>query len=247
MMEKNIKYYTDIHSHIIPGVDDGSADMEQSVRMLRVAEENHIRKIILTPHNKPHTRNASPEVLKKKVAELRQKISENSLNIELFLGTEIYYRDSVADLLDEGQICTMADTEYVLVEFSPTDEYSYIYSALSKIQDYGYKPILAHVERYDSITRKKLTRAMELSRHEILLQLNAGSIMGAFGRGPQKFCKLLLKKQLADFVATDAHRDTGRAPYMTECADYLYKKYDQYYVDAILFKNADELIFGNKE
>lgn len=232
---------------MIPGVDDGSADMEQSVRMLRVAAQNHIGKIILTPHNKPHTKNAPPEVLKQKVEELRQRISEQDLGIELFLGTEIYYRDSAADMLDEGEICTMAGTDYVLVEFSPTDEYSYICRGLSKLQDYGYRPILAHVERYDSITKKKLVRALELSRQEILLQLNAGSIMGDFGRGPQKFCKLLLKKHLADFVATDAHRDTGRAPYMEECAAYLYKKYGSDYAEALLFRNADELIFENKE
>lgn len=244
-MKKSTGYYTDIHSHIMPGVDDGAVNMEQSVRMLQIAEENCIGKIILTPHNKPHTKNASLEILEQQMGKLQKKISEYSLNVQLFLGTEIYYRDSAADLLDDGSICTMAGSDYVLIEFSPADEYSYICRALSKIQDYGYKPILAHVERYDSVTRNSLTRALELRRSGVLLQLNAGSIMGASGRGTQRFCRQLLKKQMADFVATDAHRDAGRAPYMAECAAYLYKKYDEHYVDELLFENADRLIFGN--
>lgn len=241
------RHYTDIHSHIIPGVDDGSKDMEMSLKMLRVAQGNHISRIILTPHNKPHMKNASVDVLKEKKKELERVIDENKLNIKLFLGTEIYYRDGVEDLLDEGEVCTMADTDIVLVEFSPTDEYSYIRRSLSKLQDYGYQPILAHIERYANITSKKTVRARELSESGVFLQLNAGSVMGDFGRETAKFCKLVLKSGLADFIATDAHREVGRAPEMQECAEYLYKKYDSEYVDGILFKNARKLIFENEQ
>ncbi len=247
MNRKRTIYYTDIHSHIMPGVDDGAKSMEQSIKMLQVAEKNNIGKIILTPHNTPRSKNPSPELLKERLEQLREKAKENALDIELFLGTEIRYHDGVPDMLDEGKICTMADTDYVLVEFSPTDGYDYIYRGLSRIHDHGYTPILAHVERYESIVKKNTVRAEELSRRGILLQLNSDSIMGEHGRGPQKFCKQLLKNHLADFVATDAHREVGRAPYMSECAQYLYRKYDRSYADAILFGNAEKLIFGNEE
>ncbi len=241
------RHFTDIHSHIIPGVDDGSMDMEMSLAMLKVAERNHISRIILTPHNKPHTKNAPVSVLKSKVEELRKVIAENSLHIKLYLGTEIYYRDGVEELIDEGEVCTMVDTDVVLVEFSPSDEYSYIKRALLKLQDFGYQPILAHVERYENITSKKTVRAQELAESGVLLQLNAGSVMGDFGRDAAKFCKLILKKGLADFISTDAHRDIGRAPEMLACAEYLYKKYDSEYVDDLLFGNAIKIILEHQE
>lgn len=245
-MGNDFKYYTDIHSHIIPGVDDGASDIGQSVRMLQIAHENHINRIILTPHNKPHTVNAAAEVLKKNIGELRQKIVENHLDIELFEGMEVYYRGGVEEMLDEGELWTLAGSDNVLVEFSPMEEYSYITRALFKLQDYGYNPVLAHVERYDAVVRKAQIRVMELREQGILIQVNAGSIMGEAGRTVQKFCKMLLKKRLVDFVATDAHHDTKRSPELEACAKYLYKKFDKCYVDKILFENANRIIFGNR-
>ena len=238
---------TDIHCHILPGVDDGAKNMDQSKDMLDIAYEEGIRIMIATPHHMPEDEdNASPEVIQEKVAQLQAYADEQGYDMTILPGNEVYFYSEAPELLEEGKINTMAGTDYVLVEFSPMDEGRYIRNSLAELQNMGYEPIIAHVERYDSLC-KDLDRITELRDMGILIQVNVASIMGDFGKPMKAVAEKLLKKQMVDFIGTDAHSSGRRAPRVKECAEYLYKKYPAAYVDKILHANAEKYIISRMQ
>ena len=240
--------YIDMHCHILPGVDDGSKDMEMSLRMLEIAAENNIGAVIFTPHNRMDRHSVSVESMDRRIEDLSQAAQERGLDIPLYPGGELYYDSTVTDRLRDGKAPTLNNSRYCLVEFSPLDEFSYISEGLRRISYEGYQPILAHCERYACLTEKDkgLDRTEDLYRMGVYLQVNAASVVPKpFQRIP-KYVNALLADELVSFVATDAHRDSGRAPYMNEAAAYLRRKYDPLYVRAILHDNAEKVIYDEE-
>ena len=231
----------DIHCHIMPGVDDGSPDMATSLEMLRIADKNGITHLILTPHHKPMHHNVSPEhnvVYRKK---LQEAAKEAGIKAKLFSGNEIYYSDETMEELIEGKICSLAGSDYVLVEFHPTNPYKAIQNAVSRVQAAGFIPIIAHVERYSDIVSHP-ARVKDLIEMGSLIQVNASSIMGKYGFGISHFTKKLLKEELVHFVASDAH-DTGRrAPNLLDCRNYVERKYGEDYGKKLFFTNPANVI-----
>ncbi|MBQ7920243.1 MAG: hypothetical protein IJ324_09940 [Lachnospiraceae bacterium] len=234
--------YIDVHSHILPGLDDGSRSIEQSVEMLRIAWEEGITKIIATPHNMPGKGCPTIEVLEERLIQLRTVAENAGIDIELYLGTEYYYREEVSEILEREDAVTMAGSEYVLLEFNPLEERSYILNAVRDVYSLGYNPVIAHVERYEQLMKKKEDIAA-LKNMGALIQVNASSVIGDNGYRCKRDVKKLLKEHLVDFVATDAHSAGHRAPRMEKCAAYLYKRYGQEYAEALLFKNAEKYFF----
>lgn len=235
----------DIHCHILPGVDDGSHSKSQSQRMLDLAWENGIHAIIATPHYMPEGRHPSPETLHRLTEELREYIYMRQYDMELYEGNEIYYHQEASELLEEGKILPLAGSHYVLVEFSPADDARYMRNALAELQNAGYDPILAHVERYMCLCKKPYDRIDELRRMGVLIQVNAGSVEGKMGPVAKKTVHSLLKRQWVDFVATDAHSDHGRSHAIGDCVRILRKKYPSEYVESILGGNARRILLGD--
>ena len=231
----------DIHCHILPGVDDGSPDMATSLEMLRIADKNGITHLILTPHHKPMHHNVSPEhnvVYRKK---LQEAAKEAGIKAKLFSGNEIYYSDETMEELMEGKICSLAGSDYVLVEFHPTNPYKAIQNAVSRVQAAGFIPIIAHVERYSDIVSHP-SRVKDLIEMGSFIQVNASSIMGKYGFGISHFTKKLLKEELVHFVASDAH-DTGRrVPNLLDCRNYVERKYGEDYGKKLFFTNPANVI-----
>ena len=233
--------YIDIHSHILPGMDDGSRSMGQTLRMLETAVSEGITTMIATPHNMPGKGCPPGSVVRGKVEELRRTVEQEGIPLEIVAGTEYYYREEVLDILEDGDGVTLGDSDCVLVEFEPMAERNYIRNALRNILGLGYTPVIAHVERYAKLMEDSSV-LYDMRKNGILVQVNAMSVTGDNGRQAKKDVRNLLKKGLVDFVATDAHSDGRRAPFMKKCADVLYKKYGAEYADGLLFGNADELL-----
>ena len=231
--------YIDIHSHILPHLDDGASDMETALAMLRIAAAEGISDIIVTPHYRSGRFRGDRRQTDKVLADVRAAMKEEGIPINLYPGCEIYYRSELEEKLESGVLSTMNDTEYVLVEFSPMEDISYIRSAVDELFSIGYTPILAHVERIQCIA-KKIEYARQLKKIGCELQVNASSIMGATGFWDKRFVHKLLKEELVDYIGTDAHNTDVRKPAMKKCAELLYKKYDRAYADAVLYKNAAE-------
>jgi len=231
----------DIHCHILPGVDDGSPDMATSLEMLRIADKNGITHLILTPHHKPMHHNVSPEHNVAYRKKLQEAAKAEGIKAKLFSGNEIYYSDETMEELMEGKICSLAGSDYVLVEFHPTNPYKAIQNAVSRVQAAGFIPIIAHVERYSDIVSHP-SRVKDLIEMGSFIQVNASSIMGKYGFGISHFTKKLLKEELVHFVASDAH-DTGRrAPNLLDCRNYVERKYGEDYGKKLFFTNPANVI-----
>lgn len=239
-MKKN--KYIDIHSHVLPGVDDGACDMQEALRMLECAEKEGIGKIIVTPHQKPDRHCVSVTGLYNRINALQEEAKERGLNIRLYPGGELFFRQSLPEELQAGKLSTLADSRYVLVEFFPQEQYRYIRDGLESLLAAGYFPIVAHVERYVQVNESQIHQD-ELLDMGCYFQVNAGSLTGSGGLRMKMTAWRLIRQQMVDFVATDAHRAEGsRSPQLERCAKLLEKKCGSDYAAQLLYRNAAKVL-----
>lgn len=234
----------DIHTHLLFGVDDGPETIEESVAMLKDAKAQGIDAMILTPHYR-HGMFAYPnKAIDENFARLSKYAEE--IGIDLYLGTEHHVNSMIVEYIENGRCRTMAGTNYVLAEYKPDTEFTYIKNSVQDLMRYGYIPIVAHVERYMCMHEMNLKNIELLREIGVLIQVNADSVLGLDGGKIKRFVKKLLKKQYVDFVGSDSHGMEDRVNNMGKCAEYLYKKYDEAYVDEILEENAKMLLNSEK-
>lgn len=215
----------DIHCHILPGVDDGSRDMQMSLDMLRIAYEEGTRDVLLTPHYMLGRNNYTYESLEEKFAELKAEVDKAGefQGLKLYLGNEILYEEGIATKLREGDIHTMNGTRYVLIEYNVRTPYSEILRSIEEMIQARYIPIIAHVERYQAL-EGKLLRIEELIGMGVYLQMNISSVEGGFLNENKSWCRKLIKKGYITFLGTDAHNTDMRAPYSQEYISWIQKK-----------------------
>ena len=216
--------FTDIHSHLIWGVDDGAETREETFRMLREAVADGIGRIICTPHVTPGVYEFPEGVFQEHFREAEEYIAQEGLPLQLYRGAEILYTDNTPRLLREKRVATMAGTNYALIEFSPTDSKGHIFDALQKVSSAGAIPILAHMERYPSIGKTELIKELK-SRFRVMMQVNARTLTRKVPFWRRKFFDSLFTEGLVDFIATDTHAMPGRGTCMTEGMQNLGEKY----------------------
>lgn len=192
----------DFHSHILPGIDDGAKNLEQSIAMVNEAKKVGFTKIISTSHYMENYY----ECNEKDRRQLLKKVQENVQGIELILGNEIYITDNMIELLQNRQASSINGTKYVLFEFPliatrPMNDKEVIY----RLVENGYVPIIAHPERYPFI-QENPDYLFELEEMGALFQSNYGSIIGMYGLKAKKTLKILLKNNLVSFFGSDVHR-----------------------------------------
>lgn len=235
------KGYIDMHCHIIPHVDDGARSSRQAVKMISIAYENGIRAMIATPHYEVGRYDDNKEEIKKNFEKVKNLVKMQYPDFKLYLGNEVFFSYGVVENLDEGNIYTMAGSNYVLVEFSPNDKYDYIRKSLNEIINGGYTPILAHAERYEEVisSYKNVEKLVDAGAY---IQINARTIAGNMGIGIRRKVLKLIKNDLVHFIGTDTHSDGKRSPDLSGCLKYLMKKTDEETVDRLLRKNAMKVI-----
>ncbi len=236
-----MKGFIDIHSHILPQLDDGSANMEQTRRMVQIAKEEGIKTIITTPHYMEGRMMTSYAAMEEKLKQVQNDPSILPHSINFLPGCEIYYNHDSVRRLKEKKIPTLAYSNYVLVEFSPLAEFRYIKAALLEFTLEGYIPIIAHAERYKNLI-KNLDLLEELIGQGAYVQVNAMSIMGKMGRNLKKISRKLLKNNLVHMIATDSHSDRKRAPKLQNCARYITRKYGEAYARELFIENPGKII-----
>ena len=196
---------TDIHHHLLFGMDDGARDEKEMHAMLRMAAENGIGRIVATPHVTPGIERFNREQYDAALRIGQAYCDENQLGIELYGGAEILYTEQTCRFLEDGRVPTMAGTEFVLVEFSPDIRYAKLHDALSDLCRYGYVPIVAHVERYYCLL-KHPARLQELKRElRLYFQVNCGTIIKQRNFTTRHFLKKMMNWDLLDVIGTDAH------------------------------------------
>ena len=162
-------------------------------------------------------------------------------DLKLFIGNEIYYYPSVPEWIEEGRVHTLADSDYVLLEFSTTVEKRELLEAVQNLCSHGYYPVLAHVERYDCLIRDP-SYVGDLIDNGAYIQVNSKTIAGEGGMKIRHFVKRLLKEEWIHFIGTDAHSMGGRKPEIADCADYIIRKCSEEYAAGILYANAVNII-----
>lgn len=230
----------DVHAHILPGLDDGAANMDESLAMLRIAASEGITDMIATPHFKSGRYNASPARIQEALARLREAAREQGIPVRLYPGNEIFYFEGVEALLAEGKICTLNGSSYVLFEFYPYAPFSHLRNALNSVMRAGFQPVLAHAERYSCLLRD-VENLDYLKSSGVLIQVNAAGVTGK-SFSEKRFFRRILDAQLVDFVGTDAHDTHHRAPLLAKCAGVLQRKYGSEYARQILGENAREIL-----
>ncbi len=233
----------DIHSHILPAVDDGAVNMEQTKNMLQIAFKEGIRTMIATPHYGVGCINPTKEELEEKLSLVRYEAKKISEELTIFLGNEVYYSDEVIRDLRCNKALTLAGTRYVLVRFSNTVTFKEMKTALHRLLIYGYLPVLAHMEYYPCLFLN-YEGIEELIRLGVYMQMNATSIIGPILSKQVKFCRRLLRYEMIHMVASDSHSDYDRRPKMKEEYEYIKKKYGE--LADKLFHNNLRLLLNNQ-
>jgi len=235
------KIWFDIHNHILPSVDDGAKDWDESKKMLQIAYDEGIRYMIVTPHYSIRRWCAPYDELKEQLTILQKLAYEIDKSFKISLGNELYYQQDAPELLQNRTVQTMAGSDYVLVEFSPVQDFRYIQNALYQLLMEGYFPILAHIERYDCFM-KNFKYVVNLTRMGIYVQVNASSVVGENGFSTKRFVRKCLEEDLVHFIGTDAHGAKKRPPFIRKCAKYLKRKYGDERVENLLYHHPMNII-----
>ena len=234
----------DIHCHILPNFDDGAASLEESLAMARMAASSGVTGIVATPHFPGDAESFRRlGALMGRYQRLEQQIRQEGLNLKLFPGAEILCLPETPQLAAKKVLPTIGDTDYLLVEFNFGESQSYMNEMLEALAQAGYRPVVAHPERYRAVQMNlQLLRSwFDLG---YVLQLNKGSVLGAFGGRVQQTGDQMLAEGLAHVIASDAHGTDRRTPHMGALMQWLDSHCEPEYVRILTQLNPARLIQG---
>lgn len=234
----------DIHCHLLHGLDDGAKDINESMLICRVEAEYGVDAIVATPHFIEGELEADPLSILSGINEVEREAASAGLNLKILPGMEVYIVPDLAKLFDEGRVITLNNKNYMLIElplYEPIP--SFIDQVLFELQLKGIKPIIAHPERCrDIINHPNIVRS--LIQNGCLMQVNAGSIMGFFGRHAQKAAHTLLKYNMVHAVASDSHAGYTRVTSLSDCFNLISKKYGADTANNLFINNPEKIING---
>lgn len=231
----------DLHSHILPELDDGSQSLAESLAMARMAVDSGITAMVATPHCAD---DRTKEVLES-FQLLTQALRENRIPLKLYPGMEIFGTADTVRLLKEEKLLTLNGSRYPLVEFdfqSSGETETLILRSLCKA---GYRPVVAHPERYSYIQRNPQL-VNRWYRMGCLLQVNRGSLLGRFGRQAQAMAVEMVERGFATVVATDAHSPRMRTPWMRDVREMLAKEVSPLCARMLLLENPRKILKNDR-
>ena len=202
--KKTLPLLVDIHSHLLPGLDDGVKSIDETVYILKVLQKIGYKKIITTPHVMSDHYPNTEEGIVSKLEETIDLLSEHKINIKLEAAAEYYLDENLLDKLSKQKKLLTFGKNYLLFETSFYNKPAFIEEAVFIMNTQGYQPILAHPERYSYLqSDQKLLE--KLKNMNLLFQMNILSLTGFYSNEVKKFVVKLLKENLIDFVGTDCH------------------------------------------
>lgn len=212
--------WVDIHCHVLPGVDDGATDIDMSLAMLRNAVDEGLRQVIVTPHYQAGDETERLRRHERTFADLVSAVTAEGLPIDLRLGVEMGFRFGLEHVAADPA-ARLAGGSYVLVDLPPGPLSPGLEQAFFGLRTAGWRPILAHPERHRELARHP-ERIQRLQEQDLLLQVNAGSLIGQFGRRAMAAATWLVEGGWADFVASDGHDLRKRRMSIHAAADRLH-------------------------
>jgi protein-tyrosine phosphatase len=206
----------DIHSHILPEVDDGAKSLDEALRMAEIAVADGITHMVATPHCGEYGTTEGWESIKMRVSDFQAHLDRNGIGLQMVTGTETLVAPTLPQWMDEEIGFSIGKTRYLLIEFPFTNLPFYTENVLFDLQAKGFTPIVAHPERY-AYVQQEPEFVEKLVSKGMLMQVTAGSLTGVFGERARASAEALLKRNLVHFLASDAHSPTSkRIPVLTE-------------------------------
>lgn len=225
----------DIHCHILPYVDDGAANLEEALELLRRQAHQGVTEVCLTPHLRHKMFESSDEKIREKFNQLQDAVWDQNIPLKLHLSREYYYDDHFKKALEENNVLPMGG-DILLTEFSYSSDAQALHTAAEEILNAGYIPLFAHVERYKAF-QDDPGCGKPLMEMGVLLQMNADSIIGLEGRKTKLLAQRLLKENCIHVLASDAHDLENRTSNLKKCADYLEKKIGRACTHRLMYGN----------
>ncbi len=231
----------DIHSHILPGLDDGAPNARTSVEMLRIAAESGTTDIVATPHANL-TYSFEPDTIRRKVDQLTEMTARRP---RIHWGCDFHLSyDNIRDAIANPTKYTINNRRYLLVEFSDLLIFKNSTEIFDTLMTAGMIPIITHPER-NWLLQHRLAELEEWVSRGVLLQVTALSFTGRFGRAAKKFSETLLERGLVHFVASDAHDPEDRTPYMADVYDLIARRYGERWAERLFVTNPRATLSGD--
>ncbi len=205
----------DLHSHLLPGIDDGSPDLETSLAMARAYADQGVECVACTPHILPGLYHNTGPQIRQAVAELQLRIEDAGIPLRLVTGADNHIVPDFVDGLKRGHLLTLGDTAYVLVEPPHHVAPARLDDLFFDILLAGYIPVLTHPERLSWI-ESKYEVIEKLAARGVWMQITSGALLGRFGRRPRYWAERMLEEGLVHILATDAHNMRARPPDLLE-------------------------------
>ena len=232
--------WMDIHTHILPGVDDGARNMDESLQMITMAYEKGVRVMIATPHYYPNN-TWSKEKLEHIFEQLEGQVKEIHKDMKLYLGHEIFFHEGCIEAIKKGKAMSLANSKYVLIEFNYDERFSVIYKGMKDLIQAGFIPIIAHVERYVKLMEKEsyLQALIDLGCY---LQGNVRSFIGSSWNLRTRRFRKLFDKGLIHFIASDCHDVRIRPPHLGTLLHDISKHVEEKVLYQVAIKNPECII-----
>lgn len=229
----------DIHSHILPNLDDGSESMEESMSMAMIAAQSGINHIVASSHGNyyPYTL----EEYKAQFTALQKEINARNIPVTLYPAMEIYMDDQAVSLLECRRLLSINNTKYLLTEFPFEENPERVCRQIAMLQSRQCKVVLAHPERY-IFMQKDPELAYLLEEKGCVLQVNKGSILGDFGGRCQELALRMLDDGIARVIATDAHDTKYRSPSADRLVEFLDRRYSPLEIRVWLSENPSRIL-----
>ena len=225
----------DLHTHVLPAVDDGAPEMEYALQMLRNAVASDVELLAVTPHcnRSCEMPNYLDDALRHRFLQLQQAAKD--IPVRLVLGAEAFADPDLPRLLTEKKIPTINGSRYLLTEFSTDAGVEYFQDMLQSIRQLGYIPLVAHPERYASVCKNPqiVETWLEMGCH---LQLTGGSIIGEYGKTVQQTAAALLQQDMVACVASDAHGRNHRSNFLLDVYDHLALRYSKHFAQYLMYE-----------
>ena len=234
----------DLHNHILPQIDDGSRSVEETIEMAKIAASEGISKIIITTHHRKPQYIIDKQDILDKVKFTNELFKKENIDIEIFPGMEIYIAKDIPLKLKNNELLSLNNSSYLLIEFPMREDVDYIDDTLHEIKVQGYKPIIAHPERYLKVI-KDPNYVKDLIEEGCYIQINANSLTGFFGEDSKKTAEILVKHKMVHLISTDAHSSKSRTPRMRQAIEIMKEISDEDYVENIV--NNAYKVFNDQE
>ena len=236
----------DVHSHILPGIDDGARRMWETRELMKQAYEQGIRTIIATPHYHRGKHYVDPDGIMDLAQKVQREADKLFPDMNIYAGQELIYYNGIFDAVAAGKVVPLAGSDCYLMEFQTDVSYDIVYQAVRQMALMRFCPVLAHIERYPCLRAPE--RIEELRKSGAYMQMNFGSLSGGIRHAKENlWCRRMVQDGIIQFLGTDMHRVDFRPPEIRKAVEWIYKKCGEDEAKRMMTGNPMEILVGAEQ